>query len=107
MDQETFQLDSFSVTICDITDADLKALHALSLSVGWSHRSEDWAFMREVGRGLVALDESGRVHGSAMWFPFGAEFATVGMPRSKTYKPPPTSGSRTLRGSPSRSAAGG
>jgi GNAT superfamily N-acetyltransferase len=79
MANETFHLDSFAVTVRDIADADLKALHALSLSVGWSHRSEDWEFMREVGRGLVALDESGRVHGSAMWFPFGSEFATVGM----------------------------
>ena len=79
MAQETFQLDSFAVAVRDIADADLKALHALSLSVGWAHRSEDWEFMREVGRGLVALDESGRVHGSAMWFPSGADFATVGM----------------------------
>jgi GNAT superfamily N-acetyltransferase len=79
MTTETFLLDSFSVAVCDIAAADLKALHALSLSVGWSHRAEDWAFMREVGCGLVAMDESGRVHGSAMWFPFGDAFATVGM----------------------------
>ena len=79
MTTETFLLDNFSVAVCDIADADVKALHALSLSVGWSHRAEDWAFMREVGRGLVAMDESGRVHGSAMWFPFGDAFDTVGM----------------------------
>lgn len=79
MANETFQLDSFAVTVCDIADADVKALHALSLSVGWPHRAEDWQFMLGIGRGLVALDESGRVHGSAMWFPFGADFATVGM----------------------------
>ena len=79
MTTETFLLDNFSVAVCDIADADVKALHALSLSVGWSHRAEDWAFMREVGRGLVAMDESGRVHGSAMWFPFREAFATVGM----------------------------
>ena len=79
MTNETFLLDSFAVTVCDIADADVKALHALSLSVGWAHRAEDWELMREFGRGVVALDESGRVHGSAMWFPFGERFATVGM----------------------------
>jgi GNAT superfamily N-acetyltransferase len=79
MNSETFLLDSFAVTVREIADADVKALHALSLSVGWAHRAEDWELMRELGRGVVALDESGRVHGSAMWFPFGEAFATVGM----------------------------
>lgn len=79
MAEETFLLDSFAVTVRDMAEADVRALHALSLSVGWAHRAEDWAFMREVGRGFVALDESGRVHGSAMWFPFGDGFAAIGM----------------------------
>ncbi|TIT92854.1 MAG: GNAT family N-acetyltransferase, partial [Mesorhizobium sp.] len=50
-----------------------------SLSVGWPHRAEDWQFLRESGRGFVALDEIGRVLGSAMWFAHGTDFATVGM----------------------------
>jgi GNAT superfamily N-acetyltransferase len=79
MADETFLLDSFTVAVCDMAAADVKALHALSLSVGWAHRAEDWQFMREIGRGVVALDESGRVHGSAMWFPFGEAFAAIGM----------------------------
>lgn len=76
---DTFLLDAFTVQLRDIMDADLDALHVLSLSVGWPHRPEDWQFLREVGQGVVALDPIGRVCGSAMWFPFGDDFATVGM----------------------------
>jgi hypothetical protein len=76
---DTFLLDAFTVRLGDIMDADLDALHALSLSVGWPHRAEDWQFLREVGQGVVALDSIGRVYGSAMWFPFGDDFATIGM----------------------------
>lgn len=79
MPNETFLLDTFTVIARDIADADVKLLLALSVGVGWSHRAEDWEFMREVGHGRVAMDESGRVHGVAMWFPFGEKYATVGM----------------------------
>jgi GNAT superfamily N-acetyltransferase len=76
---DSFLLDTFAVRLGDIMDADLDALHALSLSVGWPHRAEDWQFLREVGKGIMALDPIGRVHGSAMWFPFGDDAATIGM----------------------------
>ena len=65
--------------IGDIDGVELDRLHALSLSVGWPHRAEDWQFLRESGHGFVALDEIGRVLGSAMWFAHGNGFATVGM----------------------------
>ncbi|WP_224543054.1 GNAT family N-acetyltransferase [Mesorhizobium sp. CA16] len=76
---ESLKIDAFSVRIADIKGVELDRLHALSLSVGWPHRAEDWQFLRETGQGLVALDEIGRVLGSAMWFGHGASFATVGM----------------------------
>jgi GNAT superfamily N-acetyltransferase len=86
---ETFLLDSFAVAARDIGDTDIKSLLALSVMVGWSHRAEDWEFMCEVGQGRVAMDEMGRVHGVAMWFPFGDQYATIGMvittPRLQTY----------------------
>ena len=75
----SLKIDTFSMRIGDIEDVELDRLHALSLSVGWPHRAEDWQFVRESGQGLVALDEIGRVLGSAMWFTHGADFATVGM----------------------------
>ncbi|UWU31872.1 GNAT family N-acetyltransferase (plasmid) [Rhizobium sp. WSM1274] len=65
--------------IADLNATDLDQLHALSISVGWPHRAEDWQFVREVGEGIVAMDEIGRIQGSAMWFPYGVRFATIGM----------------------------
>ncbi|MFK0161711.1 GNAT family N-acetyltransferase [Rhizobium sp. NPDC090279] len=65
--------------IGDIKDVELDQLHALSISVRWPHRAEDWEFLRQTGSGIVALDEIGRVMGSAMWFPHGDGFATIGM----------------------------
>ncbi|MDG4906225.1 GNAT family N-acetyltransferase [Mesorhizobium sp. WSM4898] len=76
---ESLKIDAFSMRIGDVQDVDLERLHALSLSVGWPHRAEDWQFLRESGQGFVALDEIGRALGSAMWFPHGANFATLGM----------------------------
>ncbi|MDX8540444.1 MULTISPECIES: GNAT family N-acetyltransferase [Mesorhizobium] len=75
----SLKIDTFSMRIGDIEGIELDRLHAHSLSVGWPHRAEDWQFLRESGRGFVALDEIGRVLGSAMWFEHGADFATVGM----------------------------
>jgi len=76
---DSLRVDAFSMHIGDIKDVGLDQLHALSISVRWPHRAEDWEFLRQTGSGIVALDEIGRVMGSAMWFPHGDEFATVGM----------------------------
>ncbi|TRC97101.1 GNAT family N-acetyltransferase [Mesorhizobium sp. WSM4303] len=75
----SLKIDTFSMRIGDIGGVELDRLHALSLSVGWPHRAEDWQFLCESGHGFVALDEIGRVLGSAMWFAHGTDFATVGM----------------------------
>lgn len=76
---ESRTVDAYDVRIANIADIDLDRLQALSISVGWPHRAEDWQFTREVGHGYVALDEIDRVLGSAMWFPHGDDFATIGM----------------------------
>ena len=75
----SLKIDTFSMRIGDIEAVELDRLHALSLSVGWPHRAEDWQFLRGQGQGFVALDDIGRVLGSAMWFAHGSDFATVGM----------------------------
>jgi hypothetical protein len=72
-------IDAFDVRLSDIDTVNIDQLHALSIGVGWPHRAEDWQFLRNVGRGIAASDEIGRVLGSAMWFPHGSGFATVGM----------------------------
>ena len=75
----SIQLESFELTMGGIAKADLDALHALSLSVSWPHRAEDWQIIRELGQGIAAHDPIGRVLGSAMLFDFGPDFATIGM----------------------------
>lgn len=76
---QSLTVDTFRLTIADMKDVDLQQLHSLSMAVGWPHRAEDWQFLRETGSGIVALDEIGRVMGSAMWFPQGEGMATIGM----------------------------
>lgn len=76
---ETLHVDAFQMRFADVADVDLEQLHALSIAVGWPHRAEDWQYLRELGHGFVALDDIGRVMGSAMWFPHGEHFATLGM----------------------------
>jgi GNAT superfamily N-acetyltransferase len=72
-------IDSFETRIADIDSVDIDKLHALSMSVAWPHRREDWQFLRDFGQGIAAIDEIGRILGSAMWFPYGDRFATIGM----------------------------
>lgn len=79
MPGERLQIDAFAMQIGDVADADLEQLHALSISVGWPHRGADWQFLREVGKGVVATDDIGRIMSSAMWFRQAPELATIGM----------------------------
>jgi GNAT superfamily N-acetyltransferase len=77
--QRSVRLKSFELVARDINDVDVELLHTLSISVGWPHRSKDWELLRRAGHGIVAVDEIGRVFGSAMWFPHGDDFATIGL----------------------------
>ena len=76
---ESRAVDVFEMRLADIGTVDVAQLLALSVSVRWPHRAEDWQLMRSLGRGVVALDEIGRICGSAMWFPYTESFAAVGM----------------------------
>lgn len=86
---ERNQIDAFAMQIDDMARADLEQLHALSISVGWPHRPQDWQFLRDVGKGVVAIDDIGRIMSSAMWFRQSPELATIGMvitsPRLQTH----------------------
>ncbi|WP_404401895.1 GNAT family N-acetyltransferase [Pelagibacterium halotolerans] len=77
--QKSVRLKSFDLIAQDIAEADIQLLHALSIGVGWPHRPADWEFLRRVGQGIVVVDGIGRVFGSAMWFPHGTDFATIGL----------------------------
>ena len=76
---DTMLLDSYTLALVDIHEARLEALHALSISVRWPHRAEDWNMLRQVGHGCALQDGIGRVLGTAMWFPYGGAFMTIGM----------------------------
>lgn len=58
---------------------DLTQAHQLSIGVAWPHRPEDWQLIMRLGEGFIACDAIGRALGSAMWWPFGRNFASVGM----------------------------
>lgn len=77
--QRSVRLKSFELVAQDIAEVDVKLLHALSTAVGWPHRPKDLDFLRRAGNGIVAVDGIGRVFGSAMWFPQGDNFATIGL----------------------------
>jgi GNAT superfamily N-acetyltransferase len=73
------RLKSFQLFARDVNGVDVELLHALSISVSWPHRPKDWDLLRRAGQGIVAVDGIGRVFGSAMWFPHGDDFATIGL----------------------------
>jgi GNAT superfamily N-acetyltransferase len=77
--QDLIHVSSFDLTIADIAEADIVSLHALSMSVGWPHRPQDWQAVLALGQGIVARDAIGRVLASAMWFEHDPHFATLGM----------------------------
>ncbi|MCU0905925.1 MAG: GNAT family N-acetyltransferase [Rhodobacteraceae bacterium] len=77
--QLTKTLDPYELRAVPMTSADVPQLHALSVSVVWPHRPEDWDLVIRHGHGLVARDEIERLVGSAMWFPLGDSHAAVGM----------------------------
>jgi GNAT superfamily N-acetyltransferase len=58
---------------------DLPAAHALSASVKWRHRADDWRFAARIGSGFAAVDQNGALVGTALAFQFGADAATLGM----------------------------
>ena len=67
------------LTIRPMVAEDLTQLHQLSIGVAWPHRPEDWQLIMGLGEGFMACDAIGRALGSAMWWPFGRNFASVGM----------------------------
>lgn len=50
----------------------------LSQALKWPYRLEDWQFAFELGRGY-AVEAEGQLLGTALWWPYGDDFATIGM----------------------------
>lgn len=50
----------------------------LSQALNWPYRIEDWQFALELGHGF-GVEVDGKLVGTALWWPYGADFASVGM----------------------------
>lgn len=77
--EATRQIDAFSAHVVPVSGQRRDLLHELTVSVFWPHRPGDLDLLIAHGRGCIALDEIGRPLGSAMHFPMGEDFATLGM----------------------------
>jgi len=67
------------LTIRRMQAEDLAAGLRLTQAQSWAYRLEDWSFHFRLGRGWVACDPGGRVLGTALWWPYGERFATIGL----------------------------
>lgn len=56
----------------------LEQAQGLSQALKWPYRLEDWQFAFGLGRGF-AVEADGKLLGTALWWPYGDDFATVGM----------------------------
>lgn len=61
-----------------LTEDHLPAALALSQAIQWPYRTEDWAFALTLGRGF-AIENDGSLVGTALWWPYGKDFASLGM----------------------------
>ncbi len=68
-----------ALTLRRLEEGDLNGALQLSQAERWSHRLEDWQFHFRLGRGWVACDEDGKVLGTASWWAYGEQLATVGL----------------------------
>jgi GNAT superfamily N-acetyltransferase len=67
------------VTLRRLQAGDLERCLELTQAERWSHRLEDWAFHYGLGLGWAACDADGKLLGTASWWAYGPEFATVGL----------------------------
>ena len=68
-----------NVTIRRMQPEDLTEGLRLTQAQSWSYRLEDWSLHLRLGKGWVACDAGGRVLGTALWWPYGERYATVGL----------------------------
>ncbi|MCX7283121.1 MAG: GNAT family N-acetyltransferase [Novosphingobium sp.] len=61
-----------------LTPEHLEQAHGLSQALNWPYRLDDWAFAHGLGRGF-AVEADGRLVGTALWWPYGDAFGTIGM----------------------------
>ncbi len=70
--------DSSNLRIKPLLHAHLTEAERLSIAVGWPHRQREWAFVLDLGKGLIALRD-GRLVGTVMWWDYDPGYSTLGM----------------------------
>lgn len=70
--------DQQNLAIKPLTADHLPQALALSQALNWPYRFEDWAFALSLGVGLAA-ELDGQLAGTAIWWPYGDDFAAAGM----------------------------
>jgi GNAT superfamily N-acetyltransferase len=68
-----------TITVRRMQERDLAAGLRLTRAQNWAHRLADWQFHFRFGRGWVACAAGDEVIASAMWWPYGEAFGTVGL----------------------------
>jgi len=61
-----------------LTPTHLDQALALSQVIKWPYRAEEWKFALDLGQGL-AVESDGKLVGTALWWPYGDDFASAGM----------------------------
>jgi GNAT superfamily N-acetyltransferase len=69
---------SASVNLRRFQTADLEGAYRLTRKLRWPHRLDDWTAILKLGNGVVAVAD-GEVIGTALWWPYGDAFATIGL----------------------------
>jgi predicted N-acetyltransferase YhbS len=67
------------IHLVSFTSEHIDGALALSRQAKWPHRGEDWRIGLTLSRGIVALDEAGRVVGTILMTPYGEDCATINM----------------------------
>ena len=78
MSEQVNERVSEQITYRAFTGDDIAAAHALTVELKWPHRADDWRFVVQAGAGFVAEVAEG-VIGTALYWTYGAERASLGM----------------------------
>ena len=72
------RLDRSDDGVVTLTSLHLGQALGLSQALNWPYRFEDWQIALELGHGF-GVEADGKLVGTALWWSYGADFASVGM----------------------------
>lgn len=70
--------DHSDISLSPFENRHLAGALKLSQEFSWPYRLEDWEFAARLGDGFV-LEQAGDLVGTALWWNYGADYATAGM----------------------------